>query len=185
MSLHRIATAGFLLFATATLCNGQSLGELAARERAKREKAEAKKSSPVYTNESLPASTSPNTPKTEGDNPTSLDPSAPVQATGSTAAEPKVAESLPQCSGGSEMLLAWSSAREDLGRECSGGPLKGTEGRFEIVLTLSGNGTVEGAVPMPENAYTTCLAGKLRGRSLPKAQDGKRCQTTYTATWRL
>jgi hypothetical protein len=181
----QFVSAACLLLLPATL-GAQGLGAVAARERAKRDKAAGKTSGPSYTNDSL---------KPAGDSAPAAGAAGSEQeaaqsagtgggTTGSTTVAPKEDE-LPFCPGGQEMLRAWSAAHSELAKECEGGPQVGTAGSFNMKLTISASGVVEAATVTPENPYTTCLARRMRGHPLVAPSNGKRCQTSYGAMWRL
>jgi hypothetical protein len=173
-----------LLLLPATL-GAQGLGAVAAREKAKRDKAAGKTSGPSYTNDSLKGAESGPAANTATGEPQEAQSSAtPTGPSGPVAVAEKEGE-LPFCSGGQEMLHAWSAAHSALGKECGGGPRVGTTGSFEMKLTISASGVIEEATVTPENAYTTCLAGRIRGQVLVAPSDGRRCRQSYAAMWRL
>lgn len=180
----QVVTAVCLLLLPVAL-RGQGLGAAAAREKAKRDKAAGKAPAPSYSNESLKRDASASTGAATGSQPQEAQSTA---TSGQTTAAATVApqdDDLPFCPGGQEMLLAWSAAHSAFGKDCEGGPQAGTTGRFDMKLTLSASGVVEAATVTPENAYTTCLAGRMRGHVLVAPSNGKRCRTAYEAMWRL
>ena len=168
----------------ATSAHGQGLGTVAAREKAKRERIEAKPAAKVYDDASLKAQPG-SSPSEAASPPSSAEPAtrgAGQAGDGGTSQD--ATEALPVC-GGFDMLRAWSEAHQKYAKECSGGPREGTSGRFNIELVVGASGTVEGVGVTPETPYTTCVAGKMRGHSMPAPADGKRCRAPYQAMWSL
>lgn len=181
----RFVTAACLLLLPAAL-NAQGLGAVAAREKARREKAAGKTSGQSYTNDSLERAGGP-APAAGAAG--SEQEGAQSAGTGGGTAGPSTAppkeDELPFCPGGEEMLLAWSAAHSAFGKECEGGPQVGTTGSFSMKLTISASGVVEAVTVTPENPYTTCLARRMRGHVLVAPSNGRRCQASYSAMWRL
>jgi hypothetical protein len=163
---------------------GQGLGTVAAKEKAKREQAASKPAATRYDDASLkaPSGASPSGATT----PSSSEESAASGAVpaGNAPTDAGATVALPVCAG-FEMLRAWSEAHQKYAKECGGGPKEGTSGRFNIELVVSAAGTVEEATVTPETPYTTCVAGRMRGHSMPVPADGKRCRAPYQAMWNL
>jgi hypothetical protein len=182
---HRSCVAiAFGLALAATCAHGQGLGAAAAKEKAKRERSEGKPAVKVYDDASLKAQ-----PGSSASEPASPAPSGePATRAAGQAEEGEARQdttpALPIC-GGFEMLRAWSEAHEKYARECGGGPREGTSGRFNIELVIGSSGRVEEVSVTPETPYTTCVAGKMRGHSMPAPAEGKRCRAPYQAMWNL
>ena len=164
--------------------HGQGLGTVAAREKAKRERVEAKPRAKVYDDASLKTQSGSSSSEPAPAQP-SGEPATPGAEQAKEGGATREADGgLPIC-GGFEMLRAWSEAHQRYAKECGGGPREGTTGRFNIELVVGASGTVEGVSVTPETPYTTCVAGKMRGHSMPAPPDGKRCRAPYQAMWSL
>jgi hypothetical protein len=175
---------GVCLTLAATWSLGQGLGTVAARERAKRERGEAKPAAKAYDDASLKTRSGSGAPEPAAP-PAPAEPAAEGgERDREAGASREGAEPLPIC-GGFEMLQAWSEAHKKYARECGGGPRAGTSGRFDIELVVGASGRVESASVTPETPYTTCVAGKMRGHSMPAPAEGKRCRAPYQAVWNL
>jgi hypothetical protein len=208
----------------ACLCSAQGLGDVAAREKAKRDAAkrdaatrdEAARADALRDaaarDEAEPAETLRDAargdealdetetglaaPSSAGDArpagepaepdgprapPAQADPPSAAPTTGLRLED--IPPNLPWCEPGLEMLRAWSDFHAEYAEECGRADLPSL-GRFDIEIVVSGAGRLEAAIVDPENAYTTCLAQRLRGRSMPRPADGKRCRSRYSSSWK-
>jgi hypothetical protein len=173
----------FYVVLAATWAHGQGLGTVAAREKAKRERVEAKPAAKLYDDASLKAQSgsSPSEPATA---PPSAEPAAHgAGPAGQGEASQDAAEALPTC-GGFDMLRAWSEAHQKYAKECSGGPREGTSGRFNIELVVGASGTVEGVSVTPETSYTTYV-WREDARPFDAGAVGRQTVSGYQAMWSL